>query len=158
MMQKKILIGIWLLQDLLQVLLLGFCLVPNIYITYLLLVTMLDFSNDALANETLLWAFVGGFFYDLRWTNVPGASSLVWCLALTVATVIWEHMPQNTRNYVSYFWLVFIVLIFSEFVHFVFFATSSVAVWRLLLLNMVLSLLVAFISSIVFMRNLSSEF
>lgn len=158
MIEKKFLIGLWFLQDLLQVLLLGFCLVPNLYLTYLLLITMLDFSNDELSSEALLWAFIGGILYDLRWTNVPGASALSWCLCLAVSSIVWQHIPQNTRDYVSHFWLVFFLLLFSELIHFVFFVISSVATLRLLLLNVVLNLLTAFISGIIFMRIHNSDF
>ena len=158
MMQKKFVVGIWLLQDLLQVLLLGFCLVPNLCVTYLLLVTMLDFSNDALARDALWGAFVGGILYDLRWTNVPGASALLWCLSLAVASVVWGYIPQNARNYVAHFWLVFFVLLSSELIHFVLFAVSSGAILRLMLLNMVMSLVVALISSAIFMRNQRGDF
>ena len=158
MIQKKFLIGIWLLQDLLQVLLLGFCIVPNLYLVYLLTVTVLDFSDDELSSKALLWAFIGGVLYDLRWTNIPGASSLAWCLGLTVASVVWGYLSDGARNSVSFFWLVFVVLLFTELVHFVFFTTSSVAIFTLLLLNIVLSLLVAFISGFIFKRNTSSDF
>ena len=158
MMQKKFLVAIWLLQDLLQVLFLGFCLVPNLYLTYLLLITTLDFSNDELSSKALVYAFIGGVLYDLRWTNVPGASALSWCLALTIASAIWGYMPQNVRHYISYFLLVFFILLFSELVHFVFFAVSSIVMLRQLLPNVVLTMIVAFISGVMFMRKQSSDF
>ena len=158
MKRKKIIIGTWFLQDLLQVFFLGFCLVPNIYLASLLLVTMLDFSDDKLSSETLLWAFVGGFFYDLRWTNIPGCSSLSWCLALALATAVWEHIPVNMRDYASYFQLSFFTLLFSELFLFVFFANSSLTLWKLLLLSVLLCLLVAFLSSIVYKRYKDSDF
>ena len=158
MKRKKIIIGTWFLQDLLQVFFLGFCLVPNIYLASLLLVSMLDFSNDKLSTEALLWAFVGGFFYDLRWTNIPGCSSLSWCLALALATAVWEHIPVNTRDYASYFLLSFFTLLFSELFLFIFFANSSLTLWKLLFLSVLLCLLVAFLSSIVYKRNDNSDF
>ena len=79
-----ILLGLWLLQDVLQALFLGFFLVPDLF--------FLGVLQRALREEDLrdrlprwVWAaFLGGLLWDLRWASVPGqVYDVLWTSSLT---------------------------------------------------------------------------
>ena len=93
-----ILLGLWLLQDVLQALFLGFFLVPDLF--------FLGVLQRALQEEDLrdrlprwVWAaFLGGLLWDLRWTSVPGITGAIQAGALTAASSFWYRTPSAGRT------------------------------------------------------------
>jgi len=62
---------LWFLQDFVQVFLMGFFIVPNIYLMTLLLMALLPATGKERQIMIIWAAFVGGLIWDFRWTNLP---------------------------------------------------------------------------------------
>ena len=89
------LIATWLLQDFLQVFLMGFFIVPNIFLMLLLLMSLLP----AVRKEKqifLIWiAFAGGLIWDFRWTNLPGLTAALNAGLVAGACFLWYKIPAQ---------------------------------------------------------------
>lgn len=91
---------ILLLQDLAQVLLMGFCIVPDVFVYSLLFLVLLPSSQRMRTEETLIAAaFIGGLIWDFRWTNLPGVTAAANAAIISAASLFWNKIPIQGRNY-----------------------------------------------------------
>ncbi len=87
--------AVWFLQDILQVLLSGRFLAPDIFLLYILF-RMARTSGDV---PSIVWgAFAGGLLWDLRWTTLPGLTASLYSLFAAACMVVWNHIPGSGRN------------------------------------------------------------
>lgn len=89
---------VWLLQDMLQVLAMGFMLVPEFF---LLVVLYKIVSGPLYSTRIAQWvwfAFVGGVVWDLRWVGLPGMSALIYVIAVVLVYWIWDRTPAGGRS------------------------------------------------------------
>lgn len=88
----------WLLQDWLQVLVMGFMLVPDLF----LLVAVYKIVSGPLDQVSLSWwvwfAFLGGIIWDLRWSSSPGMSGLINTAAVGFVYWLWHRTPLGGRS------------------------------------------------------------
>ena len=88
----------WLLQDLLQLLMMGIILVPEFF---LLAVAFAVVTGPLSPGRicVLMWiAFGGGIIWDLRWVTFPGMSGLVNSLSVLAIYTVWNRTPVSGRN------------------------------------------------------------
>ena len=88
----------WLLQDCFQVLVMGFMLVPDLF----LLVAVYKIVSGPLDQVRLSWwvwfAFLGGILWDLRWSSSPGMSGLINTAAVGFVYWLWQRTPLGGRS------------------------------------------------------------
>ena len=68
-----LLLVIWLLQDFVQLLLMGICMVPDVFLLTALFMALLPDTTKERQTKLVWAAFIGGLIWDLRWTNLPGS-------------------------------------------------------------------------------------
>ena len=66
---------VWLLQDFAQLLLMGICIVPDVFLMTALFMALLPGVSGERQTKLVWAAFAGGLLWDLRWTNLPGLSA-----------------------------------------------------------------------------------
>lgn len=90
------LVLLWLIQDMLQVLFMGFFLVPDLFFIGLLKVSIRD---EQFKFQWPVWvALLGGVLWDLRWTSVVGLTGAMQALVLTMAMAVWNRTPSPGRS------------------------------------------------------------
>jgi rod shape-determining protein MreD len=86
----------WLFQDLLQVLVHGWILAPDVFLMALLFALPLKDHEGGL----LLWvAFLGGILWDLRWSGLIGLTGGLYVMALMGMKGIWELVPPSAKGF-----------------------------------------------------------
>jgi hypothetical protein len=89
---------VWLSQDVLQVLAMGFFLIPDLFLLGLLAGIAL-FPPRGSGGAALIWsAFGGGLLWDLRWTSLPGLTASTDAAAVALVLWIWGRTPPSGRN------------------------------------------------------------
>jgi len=109
----------WFFQDLLQVFLMGWVLVPDLFFMYMF------YKTAALGRKlsgTIWIAFLGGLLWDLRWSGLLGLNAVAYVGALMLAFWLWNLMPKSGRTP-----LIFVSIMFIGHL--------SVAVFRMVVLG-----------------------
>lgn len=95
-----VLIVVWLIQDFAQVMLMGICVVPDLFLLAALLIAAVN-KNDNMAR--LIWTvFLGALAWDLRWTNTPGLSAALGSFITGIGYVVWKKIPAQGRSLWSF--------------------------------------------------------
>ena len=126
---------VWLLQDLLQILMMGFLLVPEFF---LLVVIYRVLADPAAQDRAALWiwfAFFGGIIWDFRWAETPGVSGLVNVAMLAFVSWVWERTPVGGRSVALFAALAGGAHFFSGIAHYLAWATPSQAAVRMFLIQ-----------------------
>ena len=90
-------VGLWLFQDLLEVLLLRVTQAPELFLLGVVyrLLTLKE-------GEERLWAiwtaFVGGLLWDLRWVGIPGFFTLGYVAVVMLVLWMWSAIPSQGRT------------------------------------------------------------
>lgn len=132
------LILLWLLQDMLQVLFMGFFLVPDLFFIGLLKAFI---GHREVPYQWPVWAaLLGGVLWDMRWTSVVGLTGAIQAVTITVAGSIWVRTPSPGRTP-----LLWVVLACSSqlalgVVRLILWGDSSVAALRMLLIQQLTAL------------------
>jgi len=131
---------IWLVQDLLQVLAMGFMLVPEFF----LLMLAYGIVSGSLRHERIsLWiwfAFAGGLLWDLRWAASPGMSALINVGAVIVIYAVWNRTPLAGRGVFLFAVLGGATQFLSGLAHYLAWATPSHAAVRMFIIQQLLSI------------------
>lgn len=93
-----LLVVIWLLQDFAQLLLMGICMVPDLYLLTILFMALLPDTTKERQNMLVWAAFVGGVIWDLRWTNLPGLTAAIGGGIVGLACFLWQKTPAQGRS------------------------------------------------------------
>jgi hypothetical protein len=128
----------WLLQDLLQVLSMGFMLMPEIYLMTALYKIV---SGPLLPTRAAAWiwlAFFGGVLWDLRWAAFPGMSGLIGAVSVILLYLMWNRTPAGGRNAPLFAALAGGTHIMSGIVHYLAWAVPSHAAARMFLIQQLL--------------------
>lgn len=140
----------WLLQDILQVLAMGFMLVPECF----LLVMMYRIVSGPLNPRRISWwvwfAFAGGALWDLRWAAFPGMSALINVAAVATLYWIWNRTPLGGRSAILFATLAGGIHFLSGIAHYFAWAVPSQAAIRMFLTQQLLSVPVLVILCMVY--------
>jgi len=85
----------WYVQDFLWILSSGKVLVPEVYLLALVFLSMFRTEDGV---RTVWAAFIGGVLWDLRWTGLPGATSLLYVTTLMLVRWLWRSIPATGRT------------------------------------------------------------
>jgi hypothetical protein len=106
---------VWLLQDLFQVVAAETLLVPDLFLLGLLAFG----ASEKLPPQGLLWsAFVGGLFWDVRWTGLFGFTAFLDVVAVWFFVELWGRIPQAGRTPFLLFFLALGLHVFVGLGHF----------------------------------------
>lgn len=146
------LIATWLLQDFLQVFLMGFFIVPNIFLMLLLLMSLLP----AVRKEKqifLIWiAFAGGLIWDFRWTNLPGLTAALNAGLVAGACFLWYKIPAQGRTVVFFTFILIASILFSGFAHFVLWTVPSQVALRQFFVQQLLGVPLVIVFSLIYWK------
>lgn len=130
---------VWLLQDMLQVLAMGFMLVPEFF----LLVVIYEIVSGPLVSTRIarwIWfAFAGGVVWDLRWVGVPGMSALINVVAVVLVHWVWNRMPAGGRSAFLFALLAAVAHFLSGVLHYLAWSVPSQAALRLFLIQQLIA-------------------
>lgn len=148
---------IWLLQNFAQLLLMGICIVPNIFVLTSFLFAMLP-TADGDRQTMLVWVvFVGGLIWDLRWTNLPGLSAAVGGGLLGFACYFWNKTPLQGRSTPTFAVLAALYHFFYSIIHFLFWTIQSGSALRQLAVQQLMVVPVVVFYSWLFWRMVSED-
>ncbi len=120
-----LLFAVWLLQDFAQLLLMGICIVPDVFLLTALFMALLPGVTGE-RQTRLVWAvFAGGLFWDLRWTNLPGLSAAVGGGVLGLVCLLWHKTPSQGRTAGMFTALSFFTHLLYSVIHFFFWTMPS---------------------------------
>lgn len=132
-------LAVWLFQDMLQVLAMGFMLVPEFF----LLVVICEIVSGPLAPTRIarwIWfAFVGGVVWDLRWVGMPGMSALINVAAVVLVYWVWDRMPAGGRSAFLFALVAAVAHFLSGVLHYLSWAVPSQAALRLFLIQQLIA-------------------
>ena len=89
---------VWLLQDFAQLLLMGICIVPDVFLMTALFMALLPGVSGERQTKLVWAAFAGGLLWDLRWTNLPGLSAAIGGGVLGLICFLWYKTPAQGRT------------------------------------------------------------
>lgn len=130
---------VWLFQDMLQVLAMGFMLVPEFF----LLVVICEIVSGPLVPSRIarwIWfAFAGGVVWDLRWVGVPGMSALINVVAVVLVYWVWNRMPAGGRSALLFALLAAAAHFLSGVLHYLAWMVPSQAAIRLFMIQQLIA-------------------
>ncbi|MDR1915892.1 MAG: hypothetical protein LBQ58_04885 [Synergistaceae bacterium] len=129
---------VWLLQDLMQVLAMGFMLVPEFF---LMVVAYKIVSGPMWQTRIALWiwfSFFGGVLWDLRWGTSPGMSALINASAVTLLYAVWNRTPAGGRSALLFAALAGGIHVMSGITRYLAWAVPSHAAVRMFLIQQLL--------------------
>lgn len=148
---------ILLLQDFLQVFVMGIFLVPDIFLICVLLFALARSDNKS-KHVTLIWAaFIGGLLWDLRWTNLPGMTAILNGAAVAAASYFWYKAPAQGRTTLLFALFSLLTQILSGVTHYVFWYAETQAALRQFLVQQILCVPMLVILSFIFWKVSESD-
>ena len=143
---------LWFLQDFVQVFLMGFFIVPNIYLMTLLLMALLPATGKERQIMIIWAAFVGGLIWDFRWTNLPRLTAAHNAGLVAASCWAWQKIPAQGRTPIFFAVIVLAAMLFSGSVHFALWTVSSQVALRQFFVQQLLGVPLAIIFSLVYWK------
>ena len=146
------LIVVWFLQDFLQVFLMGFFIVPDIFLMLLLLIALLPAARKE-KQILLVWlAFAGGIMWDFRWTNLPGLTAAINAGLVSVSCYTWRKLPAQGRTLVFFTFILTASILFSGLAHFALWTVPSQVALRQFFVQQLLSVPLVVLFSLIYWK------
>lgn len=146
------LIAVWLLQDFVQVFLMGFFIVPNIYLMLLLMISLLPATRKE-KQIILIWAaFAGGLIWDFRWTNLPGMTAALNAGLVAAACFLWYKIPAQGRTVVFFTFILIASILISGFAHFALWTVPSQVALRQFFVQQLLGVPLVIVFSLIYWK------
>ncbi len=146
------LIAVWLLQDFVQVFLMGFFIVPNIFLMLLLLMSLLPATSKE-RQIILIWAaFAGGLLWDFRWTNLPGLTAALNAGLVSASCFLWYKIPAQGRTVVFFTFILIASILFSGFAHFALWTVPSQVALRQFFVQQLLGVPLVIVFSLIYWK------
>ncbi|NLX75236.1 MAG: hypothetical protein GXZ13_05330 [Synergistaceae bacterium] len=131
---------IWLIQNLLQTFAIGLCLVPDFFLMSIIYAALIEESNRE-KHIKLIWvAFIGGIFWDLRWTNLPGLTAAINGAMVAFSSFFWSKMPAQGRSPVTFSILLAATQIISRLINVLFWTVPSQVAIRQIIVQSLLTI------------------
>lgn len=148
-----ILIALWFIQDFLQVMLMGFCLVPDLFLVAAIFMAIVHDEQDD-RHIALIWgAFFAGLVWDLRWTNLPGLTAAVNGLSIAAAWLFWHKSPAQGRSTLLFAFTLEAAQLFSGVVHSFFWTAPGGVAIRQFMVQQLIGVPVLVIASFLFWKG-----
>ncbi|MDL2297947.1 hypothetical protein LJC40_02200 [Synergistaceae bacterium OttesenSCG-928-D05] len=148
---------LWLLQDFIQVFVMGIFLVPDIFLLSLILLVVLRQEHKD-RQIILIWiAFFGGLFWDFRWTNLPGLTAAFNGGAVAAVAYFWYKAPVQGRTTILFAFYAVMAQALSGVLHYVFWNVESQVAIRQFLVQQLMSVPVLVILCLIFWRSSNSH-
>ena len=146
------LIAVWLLQDFVQVFLMGFFIVPNIFLMMLLLLSLLPATRKE-KQIILIWAAsAGGLLWDSRWTNLPGLTAALNAGLVSASCFLWYKIPAQGRTVVFFTFILIASILFSGFAHFALWTVPSQVALRQFFVQQLLGVPLVIVFSLIYWK------
>lgn len=143
---------VWLVQDFVQVFVMGLLMAPDIFLLSLLMMALLPGVSRE-RQISLIWAaFIGGLLWDLRWTNLPGLTAAVNCATVSLSCVLWQKAPVQGRTPVLFAFFAGFSALALGLVHFAFWTIPNQAAIRQLVIQQLMSVPVLALVSFLFWK------
>jgi len=146
-------IAVWFLQDIIQVTFMGIFLVPEIFFLGLLFAGL---QPDNERGHAYGWyiavGFVGGLFWDLRWTNIPGLTAGLYGFLLALVFIIWHQIPVQGRSDKAFALCALVAQFVSALVHALLWTVSNAVVIRLFLIQQLLGIAIVMLLSFAYKK------
>lgn len=131
---------LWLVQDLAQVLALGFMIVPELFLL-VVIYKMLVIPRSEGSLSLWIWAaFAGGMAWDLRWAATLGMSAVVNVICASAAYWFWNRTPAGGRGVPLFTLISASAHLASGAAHYLAWAVPSQAAMRMFWLQQLLSI------------------
>lgn len=148
---------LWLLQDFIQVFVMGIFLVPDIFLLSLILLVVLRQEHKD-RQIILIWiAFFGGLFWDFRWTNLPGLTAAFNGGAVAAVAYFWYKAPVQGRTTILFAFYAVMAQALSGVLHYVFWNVESQVAIRQFLVQQLMSVPVLVILCLIFWKSSNSH-
>lgn len=143
---------LWLLQDFLQVLVMGIFQVPEIFLLSLVLLAVLRTEHKE-RQVMLIWvAFIGGLIWDFRWTNLPGLTAAFGGGAVAVVAYFWYKAPIQGRTTLLFAFYALLVQVASGLLHYIFWNVDTQVAIRQFMVQQLMSIPVLVIFCLIFWK------
>lgn len=130
----------WLLQDIGQVLAMGFLLVPEVFLLTVVYKIVSGPLDHRRISWWIWWGFLGGLLWDLRWAVAPGMSSLINVAAVMTVYWIWGRTPVGGRNALLFAMVAAGIHFLSGIVHYFAWAVPSQAAVRMFMAQQLMAI------------------
>lgn len=131
----------WLLQDVWQVLAMGFMLVPEIFLLVVIYRLLRAISMRTGAARWIWAAWIGGMVWDFRWAELPGVTAVTNTLCAAAAFWLWRRTPTGGRGPVLFAMISGGASFASGLVHYAAWAVPSAAAVRMFAAQQCLSVI-----------------
>lgn len=142
-------IVLWLLQNFLQVLIMGICTVPDMFMMSLIMYAVLAQPHKDRQIVFIWIAFVGGLIWDLRWTNIPGLTAALNGILVSLACSFWNSAPAQGRSSLLFAAMLAFAQAVSGFINYIFWTVPSQVAIRQFVVQMLISVPVIAIISLI---------
>ncbi|MBQ9881600.1 MAG: hypothetical protein IJM42_03195 [Synergistes sp.] len=143
---------IWLLQDLVQLILMGICMIPDVFLLTILFLALLPWKTRDDQSKLIWAAFIGGLLWDLRWTNLPGFTSAVGCGLVGAACIMWQKLPAIGRTPVAFMFISAACQLLYALTHCFFWAMPSQSALRQFIVQQLIAVPVIIIFTLLYGR------
>lgn len=144
---------VWLLQDILQLTFMGIFLVPEIFFLALVFAGL---QPDNERGHAYGWyitvGFMGGLFWDLRWTNIPGLTAGLYGFLLALIFITWHQIPVQGRGHKTFALCAPVAQFISAVVHALSWTVANSVVIRLFLIQQLLSIAIILLLSFMYKK------
>ncbi|MDO5115929.1 MAG: hypothetical protein Q4D58_07520 [Synergistaceae bacterium] len=130
---------IWLTQDFAQLLMMGICIVPDLFLLSVLFMALAPGASRDRQTKLVWAAFLGGLIWDLRWTNLPGLSAAVGGGVIGLACFIWYKTPPQGRGTAVFTAIAAICELLYAGIHFFFWTIPSQTAIRQLMVQQLIA-------------------
>ncbi|MGI6443060.1 MAG: hypothetical protein ACOXZX_04415 [Synergistaceae bacterium] len=131
---------IWLIQNLLQTFAIGICLVPDFFLMSIIYSALLE-ENNKDKQVKLIWvAFVGGIFWDLRWTNLPGLTAAINGAMVAFSCFFWSKLPAQGRSPLAFSIMLVFTQVVSRLINVLFWTVPSQVAIRQIIVQSLLTI------------------
>jgi hypothetical protein len=130
--------AVWLLQDLIQVLAMGFMLVPEFFLLILAYGVATGSPRPGRISAWMWFGLYGGIMWDLRWASSPGISGLINTIAVMAVYAVWNRTPPAGRSALLFAVLAGGAHFLSGAAHYLAWAAPSTSAARMFLIQQLL--------------------
>jgi hypothetical protein len=141
---------VWLLQDLIQVLTMGFMLVPEFFLLMLAYGVVTGSLRPGRISALMWFGLYGGIMWDLRWTSSPGISGLINTIAVMAVYAVWNRTPPTGRGALLFAVLAGTAHFLSGIAHYLAWAAQSASAVRMFVVQQLLGVPVLILLCVVY--------